>query len=309
MFKRSHNNSQPGSRPPSAVEISPEGVLAAAMPRVGHEPSYAFVALPPGALTPGIAEPNLRAPEAVAEAIRSALDDVSPRKRSVTLVLPDASVRVFVLDFDAFPSKAAEAVPVLRFRLRKMVAFDVEQAGVGYQLLSQSSSECKVLTAVLPGPILAEYETAVRQAGYEPGAVLPSSLAALETIDSEEPALTAVLGWNTLTNTISSGNDLMLYRTLDLPADAEERAAELQRGIAVASAFFEDKLGTRPRQINYAGSEPRRNFASWMGNAELRVVPLAESPSGVGLSGAGSTRASTAGVAGALALHGLAGVR
>jgi len=309
MFKRSHNNSQPGSRPPSAVEISPEGVLAAAMPRVGHEPAYAFAPLPPGALAPGIAEPNLHAPEAVAEAIRSALDDVSPRKRSVTLVLPDASVRVFVLDFDAFPSKAAEAVPVLRFRLRKMVAFDVEQAGVGYQLLSQSSSECKVLTAVLPGPILVEYETAVRQAGYEPGAVLPSSLAALETIDSEEPALTAVLGSNTLTTTISSGNDLMLYRTLDLPADAEERAAELQRGIAVASAFFEDKLGTRPRQINYAGSEPRRNFASWMGNAELRVVPLAESPSGVGLSGAGSTRASTAGVAGALALHGLAGVR
>lgn len=309
MFKRSHNNSQPGSRPPSAVEISPDGVLAAALPRVGHEPSYAFVALPPGALTPGIAEPNLRAPEAVAEAIRSALDDVSPRKRSVTLVLPDASVRVFVLDFDAFPSKAAEAVPVLRFRLRKMVAFDVEQAGIGYQLLSQSSSECKVLTAVLPGPILAEYESAVRQAGYEPGAVLPSSLAALETIDSEEPALTVILGSNTLTTTISSGNDLLLYRTLDLPATAGERSAELQRGIAVAAAFFEDKLGTRPRHINYAGSEPRRNFAGSIGETELRVVPLAESPSGAGLSGAGSTRTSIAGVAGALALHGLAGVR
>jgi len=72
-----------------------------------------------------------------------------------------------------------------------MVPFDVEHSGVTYQVLSQSASECRVLTAVLPGPILAEYEAAVRGAGYEPGAVLPSSLAALEAIDSMEAVLAA----------------------------------------------------------------------------------------------------------------------
>ena len=53
-----------------------------------------------------------------------------------------------------------------------MVPFEVEHAGVSYQVLSQNESECKVLAAVVPGPVLAEYETAVRDAGYEPGAVL-----------------------------------------------------------------------------------------------------------------------------------------
>jgi len=43
----------------------------------------------------------------------------------------------------------------------------------------ENKHECKVLAAVLPGPVLAEYEAAVRAAGFEPGAVLPSSLAAL----------------------------------------------------------------------------------------------------------------------------------
>ena len=95
-------------------------------------------------------------------------------------------MRVFVLDFDSLPAKAAEAVSVVRFRLRKMVPFDVEHAGVSYQVLSQNETECKVLAAVMPGPILAEYEAAVRAAGYEPGAVLPSSLAALEALDSME---------------------------------------------------------------------------------------------------------------------------
>ncbi len=97
--------------------------------RPGSAPVYAFVALPPGALVPGIEGVNLRQPDVLsAAAIRTALDEVSPRKRAVTLVLPDTLVRVFVLDFDSLPAKAAEAIPVLRFRLRKMVPFDVEHA-------------------------------------------------------------------------------------------------------------------------------------------------------------------------------------
>jgi len=127
---------------------------------------YAFQALPAGAVLPGIGEANLKSPEVVAEAIRSTLGLVSPRTRSVTLVLPDTVVRVFVLDFDSLPTKAAEAFPVLRFRLRKMVSFDVEHAGLSYQILQESKRECKVLAAVLPGPVLAEYEAAVRAATW-----------------------------------------------------------------------------------------------------------------------------------------------
>jgi type IV pilus assembly protein PilM len=303
MFGNSKTAGQVGGRPPAAVEISPEGVLAAARHGSGG-PAYAFVELPEGAVVPGIGEANLRAPESVAQAIRSALDEVSPRSRSVSLVVPDSVVRVFVLDFDAFPQKPAEAVPVVRFRLRKMVPFDVEQAGIGYQVLTQSKEEYKVLAAVLPGPILAEYEGAVRDAGYEPGAVLPSSLAALETVDSDEATLTANLGAAVLTTTIAAENDLLLYRTLDLPADAVQRAMEVQRGIAVAAAYYEDKLGARPQVLHYSGRESRMEFARWVGDPELRVVDLVERPGEVSLG-----RASVAAVAGALAMRGQAGVR
>lgn len=296
MFGNSKSGAQAGGRPPAAVEISAEGVLAAAVHGSAHGPEFSFVALPAGAVVPGIAETNLRAPDAVVEATRRALDEVSPRTRSVTLVLPDSAVRVFVLDFDSFPVKAAEAVPVVRFRLRKMVAFDVEQAGIGYQVLSQTKTESRVLASVTPGAILAEYEAAVRAAGYEPGAVLPSSLAALEALESDGAALTANLSSSVLTTTIASGNDLLLYRALDLPADAAQRVLEVQRGIAVATAYFEDKLGARPRVLHYAGRETWMEFARWVGDPELRVEDLAERPAGLL-----SARTSVAGVSGALA--------
>ncbi len=277
VFNKTKTASQPGGRPPAAVEITPEGVLAAVRHGglgAAHTLDCAFAPLPAGALVPGIDVPNVHAPEAVSAAIRGTLGEVSPRTRSVTVVLPDTTVRVFVLDFDSLPAKSAEAVPVLRFRLRKMVPFDVEHASVSYQMLSQSTTECRVLAAILPGPVLAEYEAAVRAAGYEPGAVLPSSLAALEAVDSLEAVLIANLSGQALTTTIVAGEDLLLYRTLDLPASPAERVTEIQRGIAVASAYFEDRLHARPNRVHYAGNYPASQVADWVNEPGLDLVEL-----------------------------------
>jgi type IV pilus assembly protein PilM len=292
--------SRSAGRPPTAVEVAPEGVLAAAVPAAGP-PVFAYAALRPGALVPGIEEPNLRSPDAVAAAIRVALDQVGSRSRAVTLVLPDTVVRVFVLDFDTLPAKQAEAIPVLRFRLRKTVPFDVERAGLNYQILSRTETEVRVLAAVVPGPVLAEYEDAVRAAGYEAGAVLPATLAALETMDTMEAAMAAQLNGHTLTTTITAGEDLLLYRTLDLPENAAQRVAEIQRGIAVAAAYFEDRLHARPQKLYYAGYARRDQFARWLDDPEMEVVDLVPRPeSGLATS---LGEFSIAGVAGALALH------
>ena len=305
----SKSGSPPGGRPPAAVEITSEGILASALTAPGQPPIYAFSPLRAGLLMPGIGEPNVRDQQAVASALRSALDQVSPRTKSVTLVIPDSVVRVFVLDFDSLPGKSAEAYPVLRFRLRKMVPFDVEHAGLSYQILTESKTEVKVLAAVIPAPILAEYEAAVRAAGYEPGAVLPSGLAALATIDSLEAVLVANLNDHGLTTAITNGNDLLLYRTLDLPVDPAMHRQEVQRGIAVAAAYFEDRLGAPPTRLYYAGnyttgSEGNQiagteGFARWIGDLELTVVDLVPQPE------TGATtplrNACIAGVSGALA--------
>jgi type IV pilus assembly protein PilM len=299
MLKKKVVGNQAGGRPPAAVEVAPEGVLAAAAPGGGEDAVFAFVPLEPGVLVPSVDAPNLHPPEALSAAIRSALGEVSPRTRAVTLVLPDSLVRIFMLDFDSIPAKTAEAVSVVRFRLRKMVPFDVEHAGVTYQLLSQTQTERKVLAAVIPGPILAEYEAAVRTAGYEPGAVLSSSLAALESVDGMEAVMAANLSALALTTTITNGQDLLLYRTLELPSDPHQRRYEIQRGVAVASAYYEDRLGSRPRSLHYAGIEPPAEFAQFLDDPELTVVDWVSRPHSGMLTTLPQT--SYAGVAGALA--------
>jgi type IV pilus assembly protein PilM len=300
--------SHASARPPAAIELSPEGVLAAAVPSPGQPPVYAFEPLPPGTILPGIAEANLPAPEVVAAAIRSALAQVSPRSRSITLVLPDSVVRVFVLDYDSFPTRPDEAYPVLRVRLRRMVPFDVEHAGLSYQVLASNagpassasnSQEVRVLAAILPGPVLAEYESAVRAAGYEPGAVLPSTLAAQELADIFQASLVANLSQASLTTSIANGQDLLLYRTLDLPAEPEQRRDEVQRGIAVAAAYFEDKLGYAPTRLYYSAGREADAFPLWVSEPGISLVNLSSTPSTGAATSLGHT--SLAGVAGALA--------
>lgn len=304
ILSKAKLGSHPDGRPPAAVELAPQGVLAAATPAPGQPLVFAFEPLQAGALTPGIAEQNVKAPEAVAAVLRTALGQVSPRSRSVTLVLPDSVVRVFILDFDSLPSKAAEAVPVLRFRLRKMIPFDVEHAGLSYQVLTENKTECRVLAAILPGPILAEYEAVVRQAGYEPGVVLSSSLAALAAVDKMEAVLVANLTDHALTTSIANGQDLLLYRTLDLPEDPGQRLDEVQRDIAVAAAFYEDKLGSRPHVLHFSGASanggnPAEEFARCLNDPEMSVAELAPRPETGATTAWGSL--SVAGVTGALA--------
>lgn len=290
---------KPATGPRTAIELAPEGVLAATIPPGSETPSYAFAALAPGSLVPGVAEANIRAQDAVVGAMRTALNELSPKSHAVTLVLPDTSVRVFVLDFDTLPAKAAETIPVLRFRLRKMVPFDVEHAALSYQVLVQAEGSVKVLATVMPGPVLAEYEAAARSAGFEPGVVLPSSLASLAALDSLEPILAVNLSGQALTTSITSGQDLHLFRTVDLPEDREARTAEIQRSIAVAAAYYEDKLVARPRKLHYAGTQKADDFARIVADPELAVVDI------VPTSGVGATTAlgpmSIAGISGALA--------
>jgi type IV pilus assembly protein PilM len=295
----SKDKSQPTAGPRSAIELGPEGVLAATIPQGSDSLSYAFAPLAAGALVPGVAEANIHAQDAVVEAIRKALGELSPKSRAVTLVLPDTAVRVFVLDFDTLPAKSIEAIPVMRFRLRKMVPFDVEHAALSYQVLVQSEDSVKVLATIMPGPVLAEYEAAVRAAGYEPGVVLPSSLASLAALDSLEPILAVNLSGQAMTTSITSGQDLHLFRTVDLPADPEARTAEIQRSIAVAAAYYEDKLVARARKLHYAGTQKADDFARMVADPELAVVDI------VPTSGMGATTTlgpmSIAGISGALA--------
>lgn len=293
-------NSMVTLRPRLACEIMPEGVVAARQENAEETAITTFVALPFGAVSPGLKTPNLVNHAAVVAAIRGALEELAPRDRKITLVIPDAAIRVLLLDFDSLPPKAADILPVIRFRLRKLVPFEVDVAGISYQQLgAQQSGMVRVLIAIMPHDVLSEYESAVRDAGYEPGAILSSSLAAIAASRIEEPMLILNRNGNTITTAIALQNDLLLHRTLELPANEAEITSELQRTVNVAMAYFEDTLHTRPQILFYAGPGGAAAVEQVLAESELQIQDLVPVPS----EGASSAmrKGLLAGVVGALA--------
>jgi len=215
-----------GTRPRLAVEVRAEGVVAArAEDATALLTAVARGDLPEGAVTPGLKVGNIADKAAVVAAVRRALDAVAgtgrERLRDVTVVVPDSAVRVLFVDFDQLPSKAAEALPVVRFRLKKLLPFDADDAMVSYQVMSNEKNAVKLLAVAMPKAVLEEYEAVVLAAGYTPGAVLPSTLAALAGLDEvAAPVLVVNAGTAAVTTAIVRGEALLLHRSFDMSAGA-----------------------------------------------------------------------------------------
>jgi len=286
-------------RPKLACEITPDGVTAARMEAAGGQPVTAYAPLFTGAILAGLKTPNLLDQAAVAAALKRALDAVGSRDRRLTLVIPDAAARVFLLDFDTLPAKTAEVLPVIRFRLRKLVPFEVDDAAVSYQVMRQATQETRVLVTAMPRPVLAEYEAVVRLAGYDPGVVLPSTLASLAALTQTEPTLVVNRNGNSVTTAITRGEELLLHRSVDLPMDEILRDDDLRHAVSVSLAYFEDTLATVPDAVFYAGPGGASELTRVLALEQFRIRDVASDA----VVGPGNTvpKGLLAGVTGALA--------
>jgi type IV pilus assembly protein PilM len=219
-----------GTRPRMAVEVRAEGIVAArAEDAAALLTAVGRSELAEGALIPSLRAGNVADKTAVVAAVRKALDAIagrhgdrsgSGRLRDVTVVVPDSAARVLFLDFDQLPSKAAEALPVVRFRLKKLLPFDADDAVVSYQVMASEKGMVKLLVVAMPKAVLEEYEGVVLGAGYLPGAVLPSTLAALSGLEEiSAPALVVNAGLGAVTTAIVQGGMLLLHRSMDMSGD------------------------------------------------------------------------------------------
>lgn len=244
-----------GIRPRVACEIMPQGVVAARSADGDSALSaVARVQLGEGAVAPSLRPGNVVDRVAVTAAIRTALEQIgeraTARDANLTLVIPDSAVRVLLLDFEALPSREMEALPLVRFRLKKLLPFDADEAMVTYQTMSTSKGVVRVLAVAIPRDVLSEYETAVREAGFEPGCVLPSTLACLAAVDDAEPALLVNANSLGVTAAIVRGGVLLLHRSVDLQEHSVATATPLAGAVSLPLVDAHDTAG------EWAAQEP-----------------------------------------------------
>lgn len=292
---------QSAARPRLACEISASRLIAARASDKGALEVFTIRRLNPGTIMPSLNANNIPDAAALRKILSGALSALGGGARDVTVILPDAAVRVLLLEFEDLPAKAQERDSVIRFRLKKSLPFDVEHAALSCDV-RRSNGTVQVVAAVSPQEIIKEYEAAFRDAGYAPGALLPSSLAALGLVEGNRPTLMLKVDTANVTVAAAVNQELRLMRTLDNPHGENVPAAELAETVLPSIVFFEDTFGSRIEQIFVTGVASMDEIGPMLHQQTgAQVKELAPSvSSSANLSGDSYEPSIMAGVAGAL---------
>ena len=287
-------------RPRIACEISADRVVAArASDKSANLEAATSASLPEGWLTPGLQQANIADRSKLVPALRDSLAAVAGRSRDVCVVIPDASTRVMLLDFDTLPEKAVDADAVVRIRLRKSLPFDVDQSSVSFDRQG-TTTPIRVVAAVTPRTVLDEYESAVREAGFNPGAVLPSMLAALGLVDASRPTMIIKAERGTTTFAIVDQEQLLLYRALE-NGGGVVTGESLVDDVNTSLVYFEDRYGVGVDRMLVTGVQSTQALQDALSaSSNVRVEDLVSSAT-MGAAAGSTDRASLAGVMGALA--------
>ena len=281
-----------------AFEIGRRGVTGVRRDAKTFEPvERAYRAVDAGVIEPSPGKPNVQKPEVLAEAVRQVWTDLGPAKRPDTaLILPDASSRLTVLDFDQLPNDAKERLQLIRFRLKKAVPFDVESARVAYQAWKVDAG-LAVLAAATPAEIIQQYEQPLEAVGLQPGHVSLSTVAALSLAPAGGMSLFAKLSESSLTMIALDNDAARLVRSVELTQGAEPGAdddpnAALDEMIAdlyPTFVFIADNLRRPVTKLILSGFDGLLDsaLARLPGELDCEVEPLRSGQAVVGARDAG----------------------
>ncbi|MGH9776540.1 MAG: hypothetical protein ACRD50_16535 [Candidatus Acidiferrales bacterium] len=248
----------------------------------GDLENFSIESLPEGAVVPSPIEPNIADAGIIGGALRRVLARVPGAGPEIALLIPDPVVRVFVLPFETFPRRAEEAVPLLRWRLKKSVPFDVEETVVSFVRQRGAGDGLEIAAALGRQRILREYESVVEAAGLVPGVVQSSSLAALSLLEERGATLFVRLSGAFLTSVIVRGSNLCVHRSSQMSASAAtlEPQAVLDE-IFPTVAYYQDTWSGTIDRVCLAGFAEReevfrRTLGREIGCEVIALATLAE---------------------------------
>lgn len=240
--------------PPVAIEIASDRVAVARWGRSGALDAFAVELFLPGAVIPSAVETNLVNSAVAKNAVAKACDRLRTKAEDVALILPDPVIRVFVQHFEDFPRSPEEAIPLLRWKLKKSVPFESDETIISYFRQAPRDAGVDIVTALARQRIIREYESLAEGVGLQPGVVLSSSLAALSLLEHEKPVLMARISGSALTTAIVRSGLLCGYRCTELPAHGASLTPQmLLEEIFPVAAYYQDTWNEGISSVRIAG--------------------------------------------------------
>jgi hypothetical protein len=201
-------------------------------------------------VSPSFDRPNVTDPAVLEEAIAQGKKNLRLSSGTAALLIPESSVRVFVLSVDSFPNSGKERDGFIRWRIGKQMPLIPEDARIDYAV-TPGRGPRKVIVVMARQVVVWEYEALFERAGLKPVLVTIPSLALVSLVGRSGPAKGLLLNLEDETLTLLALADpgWSLYRQKDVGASGgagkEERTGNIVREAENTLRFLEDKDKTR----------------------------------------------------------------
>jgi type IV pilus assembly protein PilM len=217
---------------------------------------FSVTPLAEGLVAPSLIRPNITAlPDFVTE-LKSAFAKAEIKTSRISLALPDASAKVSLHPLDTLPGKEHEKQQLLRWKLKKTVPFNIDDAHVTSLDHKLPNGKHLVLTVCIHKEVLAQYEEAFQKLGIHAGYICLSSFATFELLSKLEPDLgqRSVLLLRVRSSGVSSlivqEGRVVLFRQTDVGEEAPISPAvgvpDLFDEIHPCVTYYQDKLSPQP---------------------------------------------------------------
>jgi hypothetical protein len=168
--------------PDAVFELAPGRLCGLRPSGRGRAPrGRVILPLAAGVLTPSFDRPNVADMAAAVSAIERGKTSLGLGGGTVSLLIPEPCVRVFILTLDSLPASPAERDSFIRWRVGKQMPLLPDDLRLAYDVAPGGPAQ-KVIVAAARAAVVREYEGLFESAGLRVGAVTVPTLSLVNLI-------------------------------------------------------------------------------------------------------------------------------
>jgi type IV pilus assembly protein PilM len=225
---------------------------------------FAVIPLSQGLIVPSLTKPNIASIPDFVTAMKSAISKAEAKSMKMSLAIPDASAKSAIHILDTLPSNENERQQLLKWKLKKAVPFNVEEAYLSYWEKRAVDGKHVLLTVCICREVLNQYEEAFQRMGIQMGYITLSSFAAFEFLARLDPeavqksVLLLRIGATDTSSLIMQEGRVSFFRHSERNVDEENTSAamaskptqsqyqEIYDELYPCVIYYQDKLSSRP---------------------------------------------------------------
>jgi hypothetical protein len=242
--------------------------------------SHQEIELPPGLFGVGPLGAPLRDAHLFGEKVQQIVNSLEGPLKEAALVLPDRWLRLNFTEITTLPRRPRDIQDVLRFKLKRLVPFRVEDLRVSatevYPFPNQEEPR-RLLLGFALDTLLTQLEDAFAAVGVELGRITNTTLALIASLEhnlsAQDLAALITVQPGAYTVCYFQAGEPLLYRYKALP-ESTHPSSSVRRDLRLTSGFVSQHFPDRPLSRLYlaAPEESEERWLDWLTD-EFEIVP------------------------------------